>query len=57
MYCQSSLAQAVFQPCNGEPTLDDMLADPIVKLLMSSDGVRSNDLERLLNAAKQSAFR
>ena len=53
MCTQSSLAQALFQSCNGEPLLGDMLTDPIVKLLMSSDRVRSNELERLLHAAKQ----
>ena len=53
MHTLSSLAQAIFQPCNGEPTLDDMLADPIVKLLMSSDRIRPKDLEQLLQSAKR----
>lgn len=28
----------------GEPTLDEMLADPIVQLVMKRDGVRLNDM-------------
>jgi hypothetical protein len=55
MYTQTSLAQAIFLPScsNAEPTLDDMLADPIVDLLMSSDRVRPIELQRLLQSAKR----
>ena len=52
MFMQS-LARAIFQPCNREPPLNDLLADPIVKLLMSSDRVQTKDLERLLQSAKR----
>ncbi len=31
-----------------EPALDDVLADPIVKQLMSSDGVTSTDVTRVM---------
>lgn len=31
-----------------EPTLDEMLADPIVQVLMQRDGVRDDDLRLLV---------
>lgn len=30
-----------------EPTVDDMLADPIVRLVMSRDGVEEEELRRI----------
>ncbi|SMF76074.1 hypothetical protein SAMN06265365_13214 [Tistlia consotensis] len=30
-----------------EPTVEDMLADPIVKLVMSRDGVQEEELRRI----------
>lgn len=31
-----------------EPTVEDMLADPIVKLVMSRDGVQAEELRRII---------
>jgi hypothetical protein len=54
MLTQTSLAKALFLECaNGEPGLDEMLADPIVKSLMSSDHVARADVERLLQSTKR----
>ena len=54
MYTQTSLAKALFLECaNGEPGLDEMLSDPIVKSLMSSDHVVPVDVKRLLQSAKR----
>jgi hypothetical protein len=51
---QTSLAKELFLECpNGEPGLDEMFADPIVKSLMSSDHVAPVDVERLLQSAKR----
>ena len=33
-----------------EPTIDEMLADPIVRLLMDHDGVGEEDLRRLIKS-------
>jgi hypothetical protein len=35
--------------CNREPTLGEMLDDPIVRLLMVRDGVARPDLEKLID--------
>jgi len=49
----SSFAQTVLLSASTlEPALDDMLADPIMRLLMSSDRVRPMDIQRILTAAK-----
>lgn len=54
MGTQSTLAEAVLRRCaNDEPRLNDLLADPIVHLLMSSDRVRSADVQELLAVAKR----
>jgi hypothetical protein len=54
MITQSSLADAVFLPCaNAEPPLADLLSDPIVHMLMSSDHVRATDLQHMLTAMKR----
>jgi hypothetical protein len=54
MYTQASLDKALFLECaNGEPGLDEMLADPIVQSLMSSDHVARADIERVLQSAKR----
>ncbi len=34
--------------CNREPTLGEMLEDPIVQLLMARDGVGRPEVERLI---------
>ncbi|HZB93641.1 MAG TPA: hypothetical protein VE397_19485 [Stellaceae bacterium] len=54
MYTQSTFAEAVLlKGCNQEPALDDMLADPIIRLLMGSDRVAAADVRRTLAAVKQ----
>ena len=35
--------------CNREPTLGEMLDDPIVRLLMDRDGVARPDMEKLID--------
>jgi len=35
--------------CNSEPTLGEMLDDPIVRLLMVRDGVARPDMEKLID--------
>ncbi len=35
--------------CNREPTLSDMLEDPIVQLVMTRDGVARIDVEELVH--------
>jgi len=37
-----------------EPTIDEMLADPIVRLLMDHDGVGEEDLRRLIKSVGRS---
>jgi len=46
----SSSAQCVYTK-NEEPTLDELVAEPIVRLLMGRDRVREEDVRRLLRAA------
>jgi hypothetical protein len=54
MNTQSTFAETVpLRGCNREPSLDDMLADPIVHLLMGSDGVQAADVRRALFSAMQ----
>jgi hypothetical protein len=54
MHTQESLAKALFLECaHGEPGLDEIFADPIVKALMSSDHVARVDVERLLQSAER----
>jgi hypothetical protein len=37
--------------CNTtEPSIEEMLADPIVRALMTADGVRAEELEALLHS-------
>ena len=33
-----------------EPSIEEMLADPIVRALMTADGVRADELEALLRS-------
>jgi hypothetical protein len=33
-----------------EPTIKEMLADPVIRALMSADGVHADDLEALLGS-------
>jgi hypothetical protein len=39
-----------------EPPLADLLEDPIVRALMTSDGVERRDIERLLDAKRRAWF-
>ena len=39
----------------GEPSFDEVLADPIVHRLMARDGVSSEDLKRLRQARESTA--
>jgi hypothetical protein len=48
------LAQWEAEPAmreNREPSLEEMLADPIVRALMEADGVDPEDMAALLNSA------
>jgi hypothetical protein len=36
-----------------EPTLEEMLSDPVVQLMMTVDGVRPDDVVTLLRAARE----
>ena len=36
-----------------EPTLEEMLAEPVVQLLMTVDGVRPDDVVALLREARE----
>jgi hypothetical protein len=36
-----------------EPTLDEMLAEPVVQLMMTVDGVRPDDVVTLLREARE----
>jgi hypothetical protein len=40
----------------GEPTLEELFAEPIVRLIMKRDGVKDADLRREINRA-QEAYR
>ena len=37
---------------NAEPALSDILSDPIVRLVMLRDGVREEDLEKLVTQTR-----
>ena len=39
-------------PTSPQPTLEEMLADPIVQLLMVSDNVVADDIRRIVHAAQ-----
>jgi hypothetical protein len=40
----------------GEPTLDEMLAEPIIRLIMQRDGVNEHDMRSEIDRA-QAAYR
>ena len=42
---------------SGEPSLDDTLRDPVIKLLMARDGVRGGDIERLAAQPRRESLR
>ena len=42
--------------CRNEPRLEQLLADPLIRLMMSSDGVDEGDIRRLaIGAASRGA--
>ena len=40
-------------PCTEEMTLEEMLADPIIRLVMARDRVRSADVQALMAGVRQ----
>jgi len=38
----------------GEPTLDEILAEPIIRLIMSRDGVNENDMRGAIDRVQRS---
>ena len=42
---------------SGEPRLDDMLRDPVIKLLMARDGISRDDIEILAAERRREAAR
>lgn len=56
MYAEAPISQSELAQCfNTEPTLEDLLADPIAELLMSSDRVSRAHLRQLLATVRSSA--
>ncbi len=43
----------IWQKLNAEPSVDEILDDPIVRLLMRGDGVRENDVRRLIETVRE----
>ena len=41
--------------CRREPRLDELLADPLIRLVMASDAVEEADIRRLAHAAAHRA--
>ncbi len=39
-------------PCNGEPELRDILADPLLWAVMEADGVTTEELEEVIRHAR-----
>jgi hypothetical protein len=46
-------ARPTFDMQAWEPTLDEMLAEPVVQLMMTVDGVRPDEVVTLLREARQ----
>ena len=42
---------------SGEPSLDDVLREPVIKLLMARDGVSRDDIETLAAKRRREATR
>lgn len=38
--------------CHGEPTLDEILSDPVIEAVMAADGVDPNEIETLLHRVR-----
>jgi hypothetical protein len=45
--------QQVFFPENDEPTMLDVMSDPIIQLLMDYDGVSVGDIEAFMRTSLQ----
>lgn len=41
-----------YQPCRQDPRLDQLLADPLIRLVMSSDGVDESEIRGLARAMR-----
>jgi hypothetical protein len=39
-----------------EPTLDELLAEPIIRQVMASDGVKSDDIRKVMYEAQMEPF-
>jgi hypothetical protein len=50
---QAKTARNIFPMQAWEPTLDEMLAEPVVQLMMTVDGVRPDDVVALLREARE----
>jgi len=40
-------------PCNSEPSVEELLADPVARLLMARDGLRPEEVRSFVGIAKQ----
>ena len=49
---QAKPARATFPMQAWEPTLEDLLAEPVVQLMMTVDGVHPDDVVALLREAR-----
>jgi|tagenome__1003787_1003787.scaffolds.fasta_scaffold20117898_2 hypothetical protein len=38
--------------CHEEPTLDEMLSDPVIEAVMAADGVDAGDVETLVRRVR-----
>ena len=43
----------IWQKLNAEPSVDEILDDPIVRLLMRGDGVGENEVRRLIETVRE----
>ncbi len=48
VHTQSLYEEALHDPILGEPTLDELFQDPIMKMLMTTDGVSRTQLAPIL---------
>lgn len=40
-------------PCNSEPSVEELLTDPVTRLVMARDGLRADQVRSLVATAKQ----
>lgn len=43
----------IWQKLSAEPSVDEILDDPIVRLLMRGDGVEENEVRRLIETVRE----